>query len=72
MDIILVLILLVCSLIIIYQDAWVAKNGPEHQLPGLDFTPNQMFWVSAANVWCAKYRPQVNQKYQIKKYQIKI
>ncbi|XP_023345566.1 neprilysin-2 [Eurytemora carolleeae] len=39
-------------------NAWVAKNGPEHQLPGLDFTPNQMFWVSAANVWCAKYRPQ--------------
>ena len=42
-----------------YLDAWIAKNGPEHQLPGLDFTPNQMFWVSAANVWCAKYRPQV-------------
>jgi len=39
-------------------DAWVAENGPEKQLPGLEYTPKQMFWVSAANVWCAKYRPQ--------------
>ncbi|CAG0895469.1 unnamed protein product [Darwinula stevensoni] len=28
-------------------------------LPGLlDFSPRQMFWISAANVWCSKYRPE--------------
>lgn len=35
---------------------WVADNGPEQQLPGLDYTPEQMFWISAAQTWCAKYR----------------
>lgn len=39
-------------------NTWVEENGPEPRLPGLDYTPRQMFWVSAANVWCAKYRPQ--------------
>lgn len=35
---------------------WVKKNGPEPMLPGLDYTPAQMFWISAANVWCARDR----------------
>ena len=55
------------------QDSWVARNGAEPRLPGLNYTPRQLFWVSfphvtrtflthclkvsAANVWCAKYRP---------------
>jgi len=39
-----------------YQ-AWVGRHGQEHKLPGLQgYTPNQMFWISAANVWCSKYR----------------
>ncbi|KAF2883621.1 hypothetical protein ILUMI_22555 [Ignelater luminosus] len=37
-----------------YQ-TWVDQNGPEKRLPGLPYTPNQMFWISAANVWCTKY-----------------
>lgn len=39
-------------------NSWVQRNKPEPRLPGLDFTPNQMFWISAANVWCSKYRPE--------------
>ncbi|KAL7291511.1 hypothetical protein TKK_0014771 [Trichogramma kaykai] len=35
---------------------WVERNGPEPRLPGLDYSPEQMFWVSAANSWCAKER----------------
>ena len=39
-------------------DEWVNTNGEEQLLPGLNFTPRQMFWISAANVWCSKSRPQ--------------
>ncbi|XP_019757684.2 neprilysin-2 isoform X2 [Dendroctonus ponderosae] len=35
---------------------WTKRNGVEPQLPGLNYTPNQMFWISASNSWCAKYR----------------
>lgn len=38
-------------------NSWVSRNGAEPRLPGLNYTPRQLFWVSAANVWCAKYRP---------------
>lgn len=34
-------------------------NGPERTLPGLNYTSNQLFWISAAMNWCAKYRPEV-------------
>lgn len=40
-----------------YQ-AWVQRNGEEKKLPGLKYTPNQLFWISAANNWCSKIRPQ--------------
>ena len=36
---------------------WVQDNGEEEQLPGLDLSPQQLFWVSVANVYCEKYRP---------------
>ncbi|CAB3363322.1 Hypothetical predicted protein [Cloeon dipterum] len=39
-------------------NAWVERNGVEGLLPGLNYTQRQMFWVSAANVWCSKYRPE--------------
>ncbi|XP_065355214.1 neprilysin-2 isoform X2 [Calliphora vicina] len=35
---------------------WVAQNGEEPKLPGLNYSPQQMFWISAAQTWCAKYR----------------
>ncbi|KAK2585581.1 hypothetical protein KPH14_010214 [Odynerus spinipes] len=37
---------------------WVRRNHPEPKLPGLSYTPEQMFWISAANTWCSKYRPE--------------
>ncbi|CAL1682614.1 unnamed protein product [Lasius platythorax] len=37
---------------------WVKRNKPEQRLPGLPYNPEQMFWVSAANSWCSKYRPE--------------
>lgn len=35
---------------------WVEKNGREPLLPGLKYTGEQLFWVSAASVWCSKFR----------------
>lgn len=33
-----------------------AANHPEKLMPGLDYTPQQMFWISAGQVWCSVYR----------------
>ena len=41
----------------LFLDKWVTRNEEEPLLPGLHYTQRQLFWVSAANVWCAKYRP---------------
>lgn len=38
-----------------YQD-WERENGPEPKLPGLNYTPQQMFWISAAQNWCSVFR----------------
>ncbi|BET02258.1 Peptidase family M13 [Nesidiocoris tenuis] len=36
---------------------WATANGEEARLPGLQqFTPRQLFWVSAASTWCSTYR----------------
>lgn len=39
---------------------WTAgRRAPEPRLPGLHrYTPRQMFWIGAANVWCSVYRPE--------------
>ena len=37
---------------------WVSRNGQELKLPGLDYSPKQMFWISAAEAWCSKYSPE--------------
>jgi len=41
--------------------SWVSAHGPEHLLPGLNYNQRQLFWISAANVWCSKYRDQAMQ-----------
>ena len=33
------------------------RHGQEDILPGLNLNQRQLFWLSAANVWCSKYRP---------------
>jgi predicted metalloendopeptidase len=38
---------------------WVKDHESEKALPGLEYTPDQLFWISAANVWCGKYRTEV-------------
>lgn len=43
---------------------FVEKNGPEPKLPNLNYTPNQLFWISAANIMCAKTR----QEFDIEQY----
>jgi len=32
---------------------WASKNRPEKKLPGLKYTPEQLFWISSAQTWCA-------------------
>jgi neprilysin len=39
---------------------WVSKNGEEPRLPGLDYSPDQLFWIAAAQNWCAVNRPGKN------------
>lgn len=36
---------------------FVKREGAEPVLPGLPMNQNQLFWLSAANTWCSKYRP---------------
>lgn len=38
---------------------WTKDHGRESRLPGLEHTPDQLFWISAANIWCGKFRPEV-------------
>ncbi|XP_035206091.1 neprilysin-2-like [Stegodyphus dumicola] len=40
-----------------YQ-SWVKDHKREQKLPGLDYTPNQLFWIQAANIWCEKLQPE--------------
>lgn len=37
---------------------WANATEPEKPLPGLDYSPNQMFWIAMANSYCAKYEPE--------------
>ncbi|KAL7644945.1 UNVERIFIED_CONTAM: hypothetical protein RMT77_004762 [Armadillidium vulgare] len=37
---------------------WAEDNGKEKRLPGLKYTTDQLFWISAGQVWCSKYRPE--------------
>lgn len=41
-----------------YKD-WSERNGEEPTLPGLKFNPRQLFWITAANIWCRKVRNEI-------------
>ena len=36
-------------------EKWQRVNGPGKRLPDLDYTPEQMFWISAAHQHCDKF-----------------
>ena len=38
-------------------ERWEQRHGTEKRLPGLSMNTKQLFWMTAANVWCSKYRP---------------
>ena len=41
-----------------FAEKWVSRHGEEPRLPGLaHLGPRKLFWMSAANTWCFKYRP---------------
>jgi len=33
-----------------------AKDHPQMKLPGHDYTPRQLFWISFGQVWCSKFK----------------
>ena len=41
-----------------YRQKLDSINGSDPQLPGLNYTPRQMFWIAAAHSECAKYLPE--------------
>lgn len=32
---------------------WIIQNDPEPKLPGLKYTTSQLFWIAAAQTYCA-------------------
>ena len=45
--------------------AQIAADKPEQKLLGLPYTPKQMFWISMANMYCSKIRPEAQKNYFI-------
>ncbi|KAI5692897.1 hypothetical protein M8J75_003309 [Diaphorina citri] len=40
-------------------NVWTREHGEEPRLPGLQqYSPRQMFWISAASTWCSLFRPE--------------
>ncbi|XP_012589980.1 PREDICTED: membrane metallo-endopeptidase-like 1 [Condylura cristata] len=37
---------------------WTAEGGKDQQLPGLELTYDQLFFINYAQVWCGSYRPE--------------
>ncbi|XP_008575569.1 PREDICTED: membrane metallo-endopeptidase-like 1, partial [Galeopterus variegatus] len=37
---------------------WVREGGKDQQLPGLQMTHDQLFFINYAQVWCGSYRPE--------------
>ena len=37
-------------------------HGVEKKLPGLNYSTNQLFWISSAQTWCSKFRAEAMKK----------
>lgn len=37
---------------------WEAQHGPEPDLPGLNMTHDQLFFLNYAQIWCGSMRPE--------------
>uniref|UniRef100_G1M3T9 Membrane metalloendopeptidase like 1 n=1 Tax=Ailuropoda melanoleuca TaxID=9646 RepID=G1M3T9_AILME len=37
---------------------WMAEGGKDQQLPGLELSYDQLFFINYAQVWCGSYRPE--------------
>ena len=49
-----------CTAMYYLIESWMREHGNEDDLlPGLNYTRNQMFWISAANTWCIKTSKEV-------------
>jgi membrane metallo-endopeptidase-like protein 1 len=42
-----------------YKSAMKKMDAVDPMLPGLPYTPDQLFWLSAAQTWCSVERPEV-------------
>jgi len=42
-----------------YKQA-VKDDKPEKKLPGIDYSPNQLFWIAGAHAYCLEYRDAKN------------
>ena len=40
-----------------HDDNDISRHGIEPILPGMNFSPRQLFWLSSARVWCNAKRP---------------
>ncbi|XP_077864462.1 endothelin-converting enzyme 1-like [Saccoglossus kowalevskii] len=43
---------------------WVKDNGEEPWIPGMGFSPEQLFFINFGQVWCSKYTEQ-SARYQV-------
>ena len=43
------------KLFYVFKVDWIKRNGQEKQLPDLDLSPRQLFWISFAQQWCMTF-----------------
>ncbi|CAG2110395.1 unnamed protein product [Medioppia subpectinata] len=43
--------------------SYVKQHPKELTLPGLRYTPEQLFWITYGNVWCTQVRPEVSKMF---------
>lgn len=42
-----------------YVSSMLKSSTPDPMLPGLPYSPEQLFWISAAQTWCSVERPEI-------------